>query len=171
MLSADPETTQLPGSLIAARSTPSVRYSATSSGLSGTATITPGGAACIRRARTDTTFTAVGRSKTPANVAAAYSPMLCARHRRRANAIRLGELGQRVLDGEQGGLSAVGALQLRRRPAEDLVTQVDAELGGKALRALVEVLGEHRLRLVQSLGHPDVLGTLAGEQENDPVRA
>jgi hypothetical protein len=46
------------------------------SGPSGTATITPRGAVFIRRARIDTTLMAVGRSKTPAMVAAAYSPML-----------------------------------------------------------------------------------------------
>ena len=32
---------------------------------------------CIRRARIDTTLIAVGRSNTPAMVAATYSPMLC----------------------------------------------------------------------------------------------
>nr|CRL82817.1 hypothetical protein CPGR_06044 [Mycolicibacter nonchromogenicus] len=38
--------------------------------------MTPRGAACIRRARIATTLIAVSRSKTPATVAAAYSPML-----------------------------------------------------------------------------------------------
>ena len=70
-------TTQLPGSLIAARSRPGDRYSTTSSGFSATATMTPGGDACIRRARADTAVIAVGRSNTPARVAATYSPMLC----------------------------------------------------------------------------------------------
>ena len=48
-----------------------------SSGLDATATMAPAGAACIRRARIETTLIATGRSKTPATVAATSSPMLC----------------------------------------------------------------------------------------------
>ena len=77
MASSDPATTQLPGSLTAARSTSGVRCSARASGPSATATITPRAEACISLARMDTTLTAVGRSNTPASVAATYSPMLC----------------------------------------------------------------------------------------------
>ena len=77
MFSSDPATTQPPGSLTVARSTSAERYSVIASGLSATATMTPRGAACIRRARIDTALTAVARSKTPAMVAATYSPMLC----------------------------------------------------------------------------------------------
>ena len=77
MFSSDPATTQLPGSLTVAMSTSGERYSAIASGLSATAIMTPRAAACIRRARTDTALAAVGRSKTPATVAATYSPMLC----------------------------------------------------------------------------------------------
>ena len=47
------------------------------SGLDATATMAPAGAACIRRARIDTTLIAAARSKTPARVAATSSPMLC----------------------------------------------------------------------------------------------
>ena len=77
MRSSGPDTKQLPGSLIAAMSRPGESNSAVSSGLSATATIAPRGAACISRARADTALIAVGRSNTPAQVAATYSPMLC----------------------------------------------------------------------------------------------
>ena len=77
MASSLPATTQLPGSLTVATSTSPVRCSATASTLSGTATMTPRGAACMSRARIETTLTAVSRSNTPASVAAGYSPMLC----------------------------------------------------------------------------------------------
>ena len=49
----------------------------------GDQTITPRGAVCINQARIATTLMAVGRSNTPAMVAAAYSPMLCPGHRGR----------------------------------------------------------------------------------------
>ncbi|SKZ37974.1 Uncharacterised protein [Mycobacteroides abscessus subsp. abscessus] len=74
---SEPATTQLPGSFTVAMSTSPSRSAAISAGPRGTATITPRGAAFISRARIATALTAVGRSKTPAMVAAAYSPMLC----------------------------------------------------------------------------------------------
>ena len=77
MPSSVPATTQPPGSLTVARSTSSERYCAIASGPRVTATMTPRGAVCISRARIATTLMAVGRSNTPAMVAAAYSPMLC----------------------------------------------------------------------------------------------
>ena len=76
MLSSVPATTQPPGSFTVARSTSAERYSPMASGPSATATMTPRGAACISRARIDTTLMAVARSKTPAMVAATYSPIL-----------------------------------------------------------------------------------------------
>ena len=167
MFSSDPATTQLPGSLTAARSTSGERYSAIASGLSATATMTPRGAACIRRARIDTALIAVGRSKTPAMVAATYSPMLCPANAAGANTVGLDQLRQRVFDGEQGGLGAVGALQVRSGAVEYLGTQVDAQLLGETCGALIEVLGEHRLGLVKAARHPDVLSALARKKEND----
>ncbi len=47
-----------------------------SSGPTATATMAPGGDSCIRRARNETVLIAVSRSKTPARVAAMYSPVL-----------------------------------------------------------------------------------------------
>ena len=89
--------------------------------------------------------------------------------RRGPDTVALDQLRQRVLDGEQRGLGAVGALQVAGGAFEDLGAQVDTEFLAEPGRALVEVLGEHRLGVVQAAGHPDVLRALAGEQEDDPV--
>ena len=78
------------------------------------------------------------------------------------------QLSQCVFHREQCGLSEIGGLQFLS--IEHLCEQVDTEFGGEAFRAPVEVLPEHRLGLVQSARHADVLGALAGEQERDPVR-
>ena len=77
MFSCDPATTQFPGSFTTARSRPGERCSAMASGLIATAIIAPGGEECISCARIATILIAVSRSKTPARVAATYSPMLC----------------------------------------------------------------------------------------------
>ena len=167
MLSSDPATTQLSGSLTAARSTSGERYSAIASGLNATATMTPRGDACIRRARIDTALIAVGRSKTPATVAATYSPMLCPANAAGADTVGLDQLRQRVFHGEQRGLGPVGALQVPSGPVEHLRTQVDAQLLGEPCGAFIEVLGEHRLGLVKAASHSDVLSALTREEEND----
>ena len=93
--------------------------------------MTPRGEACIRRARIETALIAVGRSKTPAMVAATYSPMLCPANGRGANTVGLDQLRQRVLDGEERRLGAVGALEVPSGPVEYLGTQVDAQLLAK----------------------------------------
>ncbi len=139
------------------------------SGLSATATMTPRGAACIRRARIDTTLTAVVRSKTPAMVAATYSPMLCPAMIDGRDPVGLDQLGQRVLHREQRGLGPVGVLEVASDAVEDLGAQVVAHLVAECGRALVEVPGEHRLAVVEAAGHPDVLCALPGEQERDSV--
>src|SRR6202034_563969 len=60
-------------------------------------------------------------------------------HRVRAHAVALDQLGQRVLDGEQCGLGAVGAFQVAGGALEDLGPQVDTELVAEPCGALVEV--------------------------------
>ena len=89
--------------------------------------------------------------------------------RRRLDTVALDQLGQRILDGEQRGLGAVGAFQIACGAFENLRTQVDTELVVEAGGALVEVLSEHRLGVIQAACHPDVLRTLTGEQEDDAV--
>ena len=145
MASAGPDTTQLPGSLTAAISRPGARCSATSSGPSATATMTPGGAACMSRARADTAVIAVGRSNTPASVAATYSPMLCPASADGRTPYELDQLRKRVFHCEQRGLSVIGAGQVGSAPLEHLRAKVDAELVAEALGAPVEMLGEDRL--------------------------
>ena len=89
--------------------------------------------------------------------------------RRGLDAVALDQFRQRVLDGEQRGLGPVGALQIAGRALEDLGAQVDTELLAEPGRALVEVLGEHRLGVIQAACHPDVLRALTGEQEDHLV--
>ena len=90
-------------------------------------------------------------------------------HDRRCHAVGLDQLGQRVLDGEQRGLGAVGVLEVAPDAIEDLGAQVVAHLVAERRGALVEVPGEQRFALVQSAGHRDVLGPLSGEQERDTL--
>ena len=74
------------------------------------------------------------------------------------------QLRQRVLHGEQGGLGPVGALQVPSGSVEHLRTQVDTQLLAKPRGAFIEVLGEHRLGLVEAASHSDVLSTLPRER-------
>ena len=89
--------------------------------------------------------------------------------RRRADSVGLGQFGQRVLHGEQGGLGPVGPLEVSTGPVEDLGAQIESHLGTEGGCAGVEVLAEHLFTLVQAAGHADVLGTLAGEHEHHAV--
>ena len=170
MPSSDPATTQLSGSLTAARSTSGERYSAMASGLNATATMTPRGDACIRRARIDTALTAVGRSNTPATVAAAYSPMLCPANAAARTPWDSVNFANAYSHGEQRGLGPVGALQVPSGSVEHLRPQVDTQLLVKPRGAFIEVLGEHRLGLVEAASHSGVLSTLTREEENDSLR-
>ena len=90
-------------------------------------------------------------------------------HDRRCHAVRLDQLGQRVFDGEQRGLGAVGVFEVAPDAVEDLGPQVVTHLVAERRGALVEVPGEQRFALVQSAGHRDVLGPLSGEQERDTL--
>ena len=164
-----PATTQLPGSLTAAMSSPGARCSAMSSGPSATATMTPGGAACIRRARADTAVIAVGRSNTPARVAATYSPMLCPAIAAAAHAVGLDQFGQGVFHGEQRGLGVVGACQIGAAvPSNTSARRSIPSSSPETFGAAVELLCEHRLGFVQPAGHSGVLRALSGKQEHHP---
>ena len=88
----------------------------------------------------------------------------------RANTVGLDQLRQRVFHREQRRLGPVGALQVSCGPVEYLRAQVDTQLLTEPCGALIEMLGEHRLGLVEATGHPDVLSALARKQENDSLR-
>ena len=77
------------------------------------------------------------------------------------------QLRQSIFHGEQGGLGQIGGLQ--RGPLEHLYLEVDAQFLSEAGGASVEDLPEHRLGVVEAAGHADVLRTLAGEHEGDPL--
>ena len=70
---------------------------------SGTASMAPGGSACISRPRAATSASASSREKTPARQAATYSPTLWPSMRCGLHAPRHPQPGQRVLDDEQRG--------------------------------------------------------------------
>ncbi len=59
----------------------------------------------------------------------------------------------------------------RPGPVEHLGLQVDAEFLGESGGAPVEVLPEHRLGVVETTGHADVLRALTGKQERHPICA
>ena len=82
--------------------------------------MTPRAEACIRRARIDTACTAVGRSNTPAIVAATVFANAVSGEGIGPDPVRLHQLGQGVFDGEQGGLGAVRPLQVATGTLEHL---------------------------------------------------
>ncbi len=73
--SIGPATTQLPGALTLATVRVSGSRAATSASSARTASIAPGGRDCISAPRAATSFSASPSSKTPARVAATYSPI------------------------------------------------------------------------------------------------
>ena len=88
---------------------------------------------------------------------------------RRGYPVRDDQLRQSIFHGEQGGLGQVGGLQ--RGPLEHLYLEVDAQFRSEASGAPVEDLSEHRLGVVEAAGHADVLSSLAGKHEGDPLCA
>ena len=90
--------------------------------------------------------------------------------RSRADTVGLDQLRQRVFHGEQRGLGPVGALQVPSGSVEHLRPQVDTQLLVKPRGTFIEVLGEHRLGLVEATSHSGVLSTLTREEENDSLR-
>ena len=68
---------------------------------------------------------------------------------------------ERDLEGEQGGLGVLGAVQPLGVVAEHEVAQVVAEMGADR----VEGVGEDGECLVQATAHPQALGALTGEEE------
>ena len=88
--------------------------------------------------------------------------------RRRVHTVGVDQRGECIFHREQRGLGVVGAGQVRSRPVEHLGAQVDTEFVEETLGAHVEVLGEHRLGLVQPAGHSGVLRALARKEEDHP---
>ena len=74
--SAGPATTQDCGPLTAARARSGPSSGSSSASRSGAASIAPGGRLCIRRPRSAISASASSSAKTPASVAATYSPTL-----------------------------------------------------------------------------------------------
>ncbi len=87
----------------------------------------------------------------------------------RAHAPGHPQLGERVLEGEQGGLGVLGAVDrlgvLGR--ADDQVAYGAAECGGEEAVARVDVPAEDREALVQVGAHARVLRALPAEHEGD----
>ena len=88
----------------------------------------------------------------------------------RANTVGLDQLRQRIFHREQRRLGPVGALQVSCGPVEYLRAQVDTQFLTEPCGALIEMLGKHRLGLIEATRHPDVLSALARKQENDSLR-
>ena len=111
---------------------------AMSSGLDATATMAPAGAACISRARIDTTLIAVWQVENPRQGGGHEFADAVSGQRRRGDPVGHDQLRQRVFHREQGRLGQIGGLQVLV-PVEHLGLQVDAEFVGESGGAPVEV--------------------------------
>ena len=142
--SAAPETTHWSGALTAASARPGrlgEQRARPRSPRRATAAIPPAVRTdCISRARAATSVTASGSANSPATAAAATSPMLWPDQHARPDAPRHPQLGQRVLEGEQGRLGVVGLVDQARRPscgAEHQVPYGRGQMGCEQPVALV----------------------------------
>ncbi len=96
-----------------------------------------------------------------------------AQHGGRAHAPASPQLGQRILDGEQGGLRVLGSLQKGRRLRalgrlrEEQSAQVAHKVRSQDLGAGVDRPPHDGLVLIEGARHVRVLRALAGEQKGD----
>ena len=154
--SAGPETTQSAGPLTAAsESSAAEQRRATSASGSGTASMAPAGSSCISRPRTATRARASSREKTPARQAATYSPMLWPSIACGRTPQAIHELGQGVLDDEQGRLREGRLLEPRAaasallRRGKSSSRRSSPRCGREELAAAVDLAAEGRLGLVE----------------------
>ncbi len=150
---------------------------ATRSRGSATASIAPGGHACISATPLgDECQRLVPAPPRPARQAATYSPTLWPIRASGTTPQRHPQPRQRVLDDEQGGLGerglgepAGGRVGLRRPPGR-AASRRSRPSRGRRTRSSRRPRPEDRLRLVEIPAHADVLRALPGQEERHAGR-